>query len=131
MHPEIGKIETRTWKTNYRGPVLMCGSQKPYTPDDVYQITGQNQYKRIAEAYKNHDMFRFNSNGHALFVGQLVDCRPMKEEDENKCFVQYHPGLLCHVYEDVMPIHPIPFKGAQKWRNVSEDFKKHSIIYLD
>lgn len=56
--------------------------------------------------------------GHAIAVGDLIDCRPMTPQDEDDAFVLYRPGLWCHVYENVRAIVPMPWKGGQKWRNV-------------
>lgn len=33
-----GKVETRTWNTNYRGLVLICASIKPYDDADILRI---------------------------------------------------------------------------------------------
>lgn len=35
-----GKIETRPWSTKYRGLVLVCASQKPYTEAELMGIAG-------------------------------------------------------------------------------------------
>jgi len=55
------------------------------------------------------------SAGNAIAIGRLVNCRPMNPEDEDKCFVQYHPDLYCHIYENVKAIKPFPWKGMQGW----------------
>jgi hypothetical protein len=124
-----GKIETRTWPTNYRGLVLICASQKRYTPDEIDHIS--NYQQRTAMSWKiqrtGSFAFVFDSTfhlGHAIAIGRLVDCRPMTWEDEEKTFVISRADLWCHIYEDVTAIEPIPFKGGQKWRNVSYDFIK-------
>jgi len=115
-----GKIETRTWNTNYRGLVLICASQKAYTEMDLFGISGVVLTQKI--------LVTLNSKGqkenpsYAIAVGRLIHCRKMKPEDEHKTFVQYRPELHCHFYEDVKPIVPIPWKGAQGWRNVPQDF---------
>jgi hypothetical protein len=30
-------------------------------------------------------------------------------------------NVYCHIYEDVRPIVPIPWKGAQGWRTLAPD----------
>lgn len=59
-------------------------------------------------------------HGHAIAVGNLVDCRPMRPEDADACFVAYDPKLRCHIYEDVKPINLIPFKGGQRRKKVDQ-----------
>lgn len=115
----FGKIETRTWETNYRGLVLMCASKVPYSEEQIQNISGQNKILSTL-------MDRIKS-GHAeplakaFAIGRLVDCRLMRKEDEEKCFVKHHPNLFCHIYEDVKEIKPFDWKGAQKWKKVDQD----------
>ena len=133
-----GKIETRTWKTNYRGPVLICASKKSYIYNDVAKISGPYQYDRIMKAFNSDRRTPYfgtynnwsKNNGFAIAIGNLVDCRPMKPTDEDDCFVTYHPDLWCHIYEDVRAIVPIPFKGKQGWSKVDSSIIKQ-LEYVD
>jgi hypothetical protein len=117
------KIETRTWATKYRGPVLICASQSAYTERETRIITGGNYTNAIEELRKTAP------RGVAIAVGNLIDCRKMRPEDEAKCFVQYNEALWCHVYSNVKAIAPFEFKGAQGWQKVSEEVKS-KIKYL-
>jgi hypothetical protein len=121
-----GKIETRTWKTNYRGLVLICTSQQKYKPETIQAISGYHRTSAMAQILFRAISFIFISDnkyklGHAIAIGRLIDCRPMTWEDEEKTFVTSRGDLWCHIYQDVTAIEPIPFKGGQKWRNVSQD----------
>lgn len=112
-----GKIETRTWPTKYRGEVLICAGKQPYNSDQIFNICGAEQLKRLpylGEPYGKRTTF-----GHAIAVGTLVDCRPMRPEDADACFVEYWKELYCHIYENVRPIKPMPWKGSQGWGMVS------------
>lgn len=138
MLPPFNKIETRTWPTKYRGLVLICASQKDYKLDQIFGISGAKQYYRIIETLNHIFTNGTLLNGHAIGVGRLVDCRPMTKQDEDKCYVNY-PGewyhvpkdgvpkkkrLYCHEYADVRAIEPIPFKGAQGFRKVTDEVKQ-------
>jgi hypothetical protein len=128
-----GKIETRKWNTKYRGYVLICASKKSYTVNEIFNICGGVQYYRITDTFfkSGYDPNKVDSLcGLAIAIGKLVDCRPMVKEDENKCFVIHNPNLWCHIYEDVKPIQPFPFKGHQGWTKLDkETFDKiHYII---
>jgi hypothetical protein len=119
-----GKIETRVWKTNYRGLVLICAGKVPYQPEQIRHISGTFRMINILSLFNETSFFLSRSkykSGYAIAIGRLIDCRPMTKEDENGCFVKYRPELWCHVYQDVSVIEPIPFKGGQKWRKVSQD----------
>ena len=132
-----GKIETRTWKTNVRGKVLICASKVPYNLNQVQGISGDYQLTRIMNTLAIPDPGNFGDLdcGFAIAIGNLVDCRPMKPTDEDDCFVLYNPSaivtidgngehhypLWCHIYEDVRAIVPIPFKGKQGWSEVNQN----------
>ena len=79
----IKTIETRTWKTDYRGPLLICSSK---TPD-------------IAPA------------GQALAVAQLTDCRPMSVLDEGAARCRKYDGAYSWVLTDIRPIQPFAVRG--------------------
>lgn len=117
----VGKVETRTWATNYRGLVLICASQQPSKAHECFSISGMGHFfglmKKLAYIKINH----IDLNGRAIAVGRLINCRPMIKEDEAQCFVKYQPGLWCHFYDDVKPIKPIPWKGTQGWKKVPQE----------
>lgn len=77
-------IETRTWKTNYRGEILIVASKKPHNP----------------------------RAGFALCIVKLVDCRPMVKADEAAAKCEIYPGAYAWVLEFVrqVPFLPVPGK---------------------
>lgn len=123
----LGKIETRSWPTKYRGLVLMCASQKAYNDTDVLYISGDNNYGEV------NRLVQRNRLGQGLAVGLLIDCRPMTIDDEAATFVKYREPwehttksgqvvikrLWCHVYEAVTSITPVDFSTGQGWSFVS------------
>ena len=133
-----GKIETRTWKTDYRGSVLICASKKLYNEQEIISISGVNQYERIKNILIPYLIQNARDyTGYAIAIGNLVDCRPMTKADEDKCFVEYRKSwtvdvknkktgkikivqkkLWCHVYENVQRIEPFLWKGTQGWKTV-------------
>jgi hypothetical protein len=119
-----GKIETRKWKTNYRGWVLICAGLSEYTDSQLRSIAGATQRDRIFTALD----YRTQPLGKAIAIGRLSDCRPMQPEDADKCFVAFNPDLYCHIYEDVRPIEPIPWKGKQGWATVPQEVLNQIII---
>lgn len=113
-----GKIETRTWSTKYRGLVLICTSKTPYERDSLIEICREEQFEQLFYVIEN-DKTTFDKNGYAIAIGRLVDCRKMELSDEAKTFVKYRKDLYCHIYEDVKPIKPFAWKGAQSWKKVA------------
>lgn len=116
-----GKIETRKWSTRYRGLVLICASQKPYTEAELMGICGTSTGAQKIFNFMNGRGIKENP-GYAIAIGTLVDCRLMELEDEEKSFVEFWGHLYCHIYEDVQPIEPIPFKGQQGWKKLDQAF---------
>ena len=133
-----GKIETRTWNTNYRGLVLICTSKVPYHRDQVINISGMDQLKRIETMLGNPVTFKGNTYplGMAIGIGELVHCRMMTPEDEDLCFVgfrdvlyeayayQQSKPLYCHIYKNVRRIKPFPWLGSQGWKTLDNKTKE-------
>ena len=126
-----GKIETRTWQTNYRGLILMCGSKIGYGLGTVQNISGKEYYNAINKfMLQIRAMNRTRSFlGEAFAIGKLVDCRPMKPEDQEKAFVKYYPDLYSWIFEDVKAIQPFPWKGSLGMRFLTQE-EKHKIILI-
>lgn len=76
-------IETRTWATSYRGPLLIVSSKTP----------------------------RIEPAGCALCICNLVDCRPMREGDAPAAQCSWAEGLFSWVLADIRRIEPFPVKG--------------------
>jgi hypothetical protein len=125
-----GKIETRTWSTDYRGWVLICAGLQTYNGRELSTMLSADLYSKNQHLFENIVRGGSLYCGKAIAVGQLTDCRPMEPSDVDKCFVDYHPGLYCHIYENVAQIEPMPWKGSQGWRQVPEEVKS-KIITLE
>ena len=76
-------IETRTWKTTYRGKLLLCASRKP----------------------------KSSLSGMAFAIADLVDIRLMTKEDQKKACCKIYDRAHSWFLENVTPIKPFPVKG--------------------
>ncbi len=95
-------IETRTWKTKYRGDLLICAS------------------KKIDRAAVNLDEIPYELLvGMAVAVTGVVDCRPMTREDEHAAMCPWVKGKFAWVLEGTRPIRPFRVKGALGIFNVA------------
>lgn len=125
MFLPVPKIETRTWATKYRGLVLICSSKADYSDQHIAAISGDYQWHRmlefIPEIPKKNNRFDAFANGAALGIGRIIDCYPMREQDEDRTFVKYNPGLYCHVYDEVKPIEQFAWKGSLGFRDLTQD----------
>jgi len=76
-------IETRTWATDYRGPILIVSSRSP----------------------------KIEPAGFALAIADLVDCRPMTHQDEPAARCGVYPNAYSWVLRNIRKIHPFPVRG--------------------
>jgi hypothetical protein len=76
-------IETRTWSTDYRGPILIVSSKTP----------------------------RIEPAGCALAVAKLMNCRPMTKDDEDEACCELYPGAFAWVLRCIKRIEPFAVKG--------------------
>lgn len=123
-------IETRTWKTNYRGTILIHNGMKwvneaeaeadPVSRDFV--IDGTLFY---TEKYKGTNVFYYP--GGILGTVELVDCRPMTKEDEPKAGVSATPGRYAWVLKNPKPFYrPVKLRGQLGLFNV-----KRSLVHAE
>ncbi len=77
-------IETRTWMTKYRGPLLIVSSKKP----SIYPA------------------------GCAVALVDLVDCRVMESDDVDNAYCPIYPKAKAWVLENIRRVKPILVKGA-------------------
>ena len=127
----VGKVETRSWNTNYRGLVLICSSQKGYNRNQLIDISGVELIEKIYTKVPFsllYPRFQFACSA-AIGIARLVDCRQMTIEDEEQTFVKFNPNLYCHFYEDVRKIQPFFWKGCQGWKELSDSVKA-SIVFV-
>ena len=103
-------IETRSWKTDYRGKLLICAAQDAHTG---FYLSGDKKrpceyfVSKIRKATNQHLAF-----GHAIAISNLVDVRPMKKEDERKALIPFFPDAYAWVLENTQIIKtPFPITG--------------------
>lgn len=78
-------IETRKWKTDYRGDFVICSSKKP----NIYPA------------------------GYALCIVELYDIRPMRKTDQKVVCIKIYPGAFSWFLRNLRRIKPpISVKGS-------------------
>ena len=79
------KIETRTWRTDYRGDILIVASRSP----------------RMGNL----------PTGKSLCIVRLVDCRPMIKADEARACCELYDGAYAWDIDNIRPVAPINISG--------------------
>lgn len=110
-------IEVRTWKTDYRGDLLICSSLR-------YDWNCANQAIPDRPYYRPHSLIC----GQALCVVNLIACRPFEWTDEWNSFVQFQKDLklFAWILSDVKRIKPFPVKGKLKLFEVNYEFQNQN-----
>lgn len=89
-------IEMRTWRTHYRGPLLIVSSKQP----------------------------KIEPIGCAVAFCHLIDCRQMIREDENASHTPFDSTLFSWVLDTIRLCKPIPIKGElgiyERWVEESD-----------
>lgn len=95
-------IETRTWKTNYRGKVLLCASKNP----------------------------KSKISGKAFAVADILDCLPMVKDDERFACCEIYNRAYSWFLGNIKIIKPFEVKG-QLGLFECEYKLKEDISYID
>lgn len=124
-----GKQETRNRDTKVRGLVAIHSAQKWYEDSKTFAISGVEQYGRIALAIGGHEI----NTGHIIAIGYLTSTKKMGDHPhdikkmEDKCFVEYNKHLWIWEFEDMTPVDPIPMKGKQGWKILTDEEKSQLV----
>ena len=114
------KIETRSWKTKYRGEIFIHASGKSLAKEFL-----TNDF--VIDLIKDMDM----NFGNIICRCNLVDCIYMDEKflndiKQNKVeynLGEYKVGRYAWVMEDITPIYPIKAKGKLNIWNFDGEYK--------
>ncbi len=87
-------IETRTWRTRYRGPLAIHASARPY--EDL-------------------------PTGGIVAVALLYGCRPMETTDEDAACIALYDGAYAWLLANVEPVPLVPCKGRLGLWTPSDD----------
>lgn len=109
MH-KIKVIETRTWKTSYRGDILICAAKSSVELDTRF----------ISKEYR---ALPFYHNGYALCIASLDHIQPMKMLHQMAACCEVYPGAYAWHLFNIRPIKPFPVKGKLRLFEVDYDPK--------
>ncbi len=111
----IKTIETRLWRTDHRGDLLIVSSKRP----DAHmmaacRLQAYESFSSVSWGCTENDM----EFGKAIGVAHLVDCREMREGDEAAALCPVYPGAWAWVFDDVKAIDPFPVRGQLRLYDV-------------
>lgn len=99
-------IETRTWSTSHRGPLLICASKRTDGP-------ALKKYGRKATALR-----LLIKPGHAVALVEVQFCRKMQPKDTAAAWCPWETKRWAWGLANIRPIEPFPVRGRQRFFNV-------------
>lgn len=108
-------IEVRSWKTEHRGPLLICASK---SPSNTFWHDKTDNEMRLMHA------------GCIIGIVELIDVRPMLESDNDASAGNYLKGAFAWVVRSVSFCKPEPITGRLNLFEVP-DSKIHRIANDD
>jgi hypothetical protein len=119
----IKTIETRFWPTSYRGPLLICSTNRKMNITD-HQVIAHYNDSRLST-----DAFSFNL-GVMQCVVDVVDCRLGTKDDERAACCELYAlnprtGIeqqkYAFILENVRLVDEKPVKCGRKWFDVLDE----------
>ena len=102
---KIKTLETRTWGTTHRGPLLIVAS-KGFDYGAIEYLTGRKLPIEIAPV------------GAAICVADLIDCRRMVDTDEVAACCPVYPKARARELENIRPVPNFKVRGFPGLFNV-------------
>lgn len=110
-------LETRTWRTKFRGLVLIHASLK---------LDKRAEVRLTQEGVKLP--YACFSRGFIIGIVDLQGCRPMTKEDEPKALCPWSPGRFVWELAHQREIKPIAFSGMLGLFNTKYDLDNIKIL---
>lgn len=128
------RIETRSWRTNYRGPIAIHAGKRRRIRE-LREMQGQPHWQAALSRY-----FDFTEDlpfGAFVATAYLQLCIPVEKVDpsmlveirhsptgrpwDERDLGNYSPGRYCWILDNVLPLpEPIPHRGQQGLWTVAE-----------
>lgn len=121
VRDRLKRNETRSWRTDYRGPLLICAAKGQFAPAEAYPeieklIERAYPHTRATSPWEFYSRLRF---GAAICLVDMVACVPTESLDRDTLgndewfYGNFAPGRYAHVYEHVRLVSSFPVRGQQ------------------
>jgi len=120
----IKHYEIRSWKTNYRGPLLIHAGVNGHSLFDSYDFETSTLVLKNQSAptkYKVSADYLADSGGMVCLV-DLVGIEPFEKWHESLACCDFYPGLFAWELRNPRPINFIPAKGKLNLFEFTQDY---------
>jgi len=121
-------LEIRSWKTKYRGPLLICASAKSADFLKAYKKLNhptRGIWHEDREEGPGSDWENYYQLGKAIAIVELIDIKPFEPSNEQEALCDYAPGLYAWRLKLIEQIEPFNVKGQLNIYNVNYENKKN------
>ena len=121
----IKRYETRSWPTDYRGPLLIHAAKRPMGTDEMNLINRlRNDYPRLKISRNPEDY----PLGAIVCKTELFNCLPAGYPPNfiEKAVGNWHPFRWAWFLTEIVPLDPIPARGYQGFWNYSHSENPHN-----
>jgi hypothetical protein len=123
-------IETRSWPTQYRGPIAIHAAKHFNTPRCTWEEPFKSELAK-AGMFSENGGFKLKHNGCVIAIADLVDCVKVLHSDGMMAWLEngyvaddyeypfgdYSEGRYGWILANVRPIHPVRVNGRQRLWN--------------
>lgn len=99
-------VEYRTWRTSYRGDVIICTSKRP-----IFDCPKEWLPLDLGEKWADDDTHFTIPGGYAVGVVELLDVVPFKKEHVAPAFLDSHSPGWAWLVKPKFEIEPLPVKS--------------------
>lgn len=141
------KLETRSWKTSYRGPLLICAAKTIVPWEHIFQLFEGNDFltamrkvgidslKYIEKVGWRTAVLKRMYPGKAIAIcniagifktEHIIRMVQMADRLDHTCeynYGNYSPGRFAWSLDDIKPIVPVPVTGKLGLFNVTADIQ--------
>lgn len=123
------KNETRSWPTNYRGPIAIHAAKRPYLK---IQETLPDEVKRELSKIFDFNMELLHT-GAVIAIAELKDCRLIDKEyvetlsTTELLLGDYTIGRYAWELENIRSIYPIKTSGKQGLWNIPDEIMAEAV----
>lgn len=136
------RIETRSWSTQYRGPILIHAAKRVNKKEQleilecgpIRRALGVSTFQ--SDPAPGLEVLRSLPYGALIAQANLIDCKSTDEIDFDQYSAievwlgDFSVGRYGWILEDVKAFEPVPYKGAQGFFDVPECFYK-GVNYIE
>lgn len=106
-------VETRSWSTNYRGPLLICAAKRKMDADGIFVLDRVHEYHRTCRI---PEVNFFPHYGQAVCIVDLTRCDEIVPFEPNALehfLGDYTPGRFAWTTDNLRKITPFAVRGSQ------------------